>query len=408
MENKWELYQKTLNNIYKNQRIFMKMIIYYYNLIIKDKLKDINYIKSNYNIDEADFKLFNEYMLETKNIGIFTFFNNIPDLLHPLDEQDYCNYGCYVSFMDPNYFKLQDTNIIILKNNIWKEDTYKYPYLYQIVAPYNKYKQYIYINIKYYDHKKYNNCLLLKVNKKKEIYSHDNNGFKKRINDKWVKIDESKITDFDWIYVGVLRKIDTKDILNVFNVSKNIKKGTLLYSNHGKEKPKEKLTFFGLIPNHILRDPFNEKNELELMQHIYKLKKDISVVNLSCDILSNNELSKTHSIDELIEDGIKPNTIYNANLNYIKYNKIPKLVWKYNYSKRFFYEIFYKSCNFRRVDYYYLNILHNKFKIDQFINTYGYYNKFNYIYSYELGFYKHDSELLEEVNIKKINVSYNL
>lgn len=407
MDNKWEIYRKTINNIYKNQRIFMKMIIYYYNLIIKDKLKDINYIKNNYNIDKADFNLFNEYILETKNLGIFTFFNNVPDLLHPLDEEYYTNYGCYVSFIDPNYFKLQDTNIIILKNNIWKEDRYKYPLMYQEITPYNIYKKYIYINIKYYDYKNYKNCLLLKVNKSKEIYSHDNDGFNKRINNKWEKIDESKINDFDWIYIGVLRKIDIEDILNVFNVTKTIKKGTLLYSNHRKEKSNEKLIFYGLISNHTLKDPFKVKHQKGdiINQYIGKLKKDTKFINFSCDIMSNNKLTDTISIDRLVEDHeYNKDYIYNANLNYIRYNKNHDYIYKNNHTKRLLNEIMYKSSNFINLSIYYFKILH-KYNINYFINTYGFYNKLNRFYEYEIGFYKFDNTLIDIIDNKKLIIN---
>ena len=80
MENKWEIYKKTLNSIFSTQEIYMKMIIYYYNLVIKEKLNDKNYIRKNYKID-TDFSIFEEYILKTKNVGIFTIFNNIPDII---------------------------------------------------------------------------------------------------------------------------------------------------------------------------------------------------------------------------------------------------------------------------------------------------------------------------------------
>ena len=98
MENKWNFYKKTLDSIYNTQEIYMKMIIYYYNLVIKEKLNDKNYIKKNYTIKEANFSIFEEYILKTKNIGIFTIFNNIPDIIHPLEEEYYTDYACYLSF----------------------------------------------------------------------------------------------------------------------------------------------------------------------------------------------------------------------------------------------------------------------------------------------------------------------
>jgi hypothetical protein len=47
MENNWLLYQKTLNNIYHNEEIFMNMILYYYKLIIKNKENNSEYIREN-------------------------------------------------------------------------------------------------------------------------------------------------------------------------------------------------------------------------------------------------------------------------------------------------------------------------------------------------------------------------
>jgi hypothetical protein len=66
MVNIWDIYNKSLKNIYYNEIIFMKMIIYYYTLIIKNKLNDQKYIKDNYNITEAKYELFNEYILTKK------------------------------------------------------------------------------------------------------------------------------------------------------------------------------------------------------------------------------------------------------------------------------------------------------------------------------------------------------
>jgi hypothetical protein len=405
MENKWDIYRKTLNNMYKTQETYMEMIIYYYNLVIKGKLNDKNYIRKNYKID-VDFSIFEEYILQTKNVGIFTIFNNIPDIIHPLEENHYSDYGCYLSFIKPT-FASNHKDIIILNNNIWNENKYEYPMIYQDKAPYNYRKKYVYMNIKYYDHEKYKNYLIIKVNNKNEIFSYANNVLKKKIKDKWVVINKSEMKNYDWIYACVLRKIDKQDLLNVFNVSKELKSGTLIYSNHGKEKSEEKLTFFGTDPEHNLQDPFDVfyKKGDKIHQYVCKLKEDITCINFACDILSNNELTDTVSIDRLIEDNdYNKDYVYNANLNYIRYNKNPKLIWKNNYTKRFMYEILLKSSNFINMKFYYFDILHSKFKIDYFINAYGYYNKSNKFFKYELGFYSFDKNLIEIVEDKEITI----
>ena len=402
MENKWEIYKKTLNSIFNTQEIYMKMIIYYYNLVIKEKLNDKNYIRKNYKIDE-DFSIFEEYILKTKNIGIFTIFNNIPDIIHPLEEDHYTNYACYLSFIKPR-FESNHKDIIILNNNIWKANKYEYPLFYQDKAPYNYRKKYVYMNIKYYDHEKYKNYLIIKVNSQKEIFSYENNVLKKKIGDNWKVINKSQMKNYDWIYACVLRKINKQDFLNVFNVKKELKEGTLLYSNHGEKKENRKITFFSLIPNHQLQDPFEVfyKKGDEVYQYVCKLKKDISCINFSCDILSNNDLTKTVSLDKLIEDhDYNKDYIYNGNLNYIHYNEKPKLIWKNNHTKRLLHEILYKSSNFYNYDIYYFDILNRIYGIEYMINTYGYYNKLNKFFEYELGFDHFDEKYIEIIKINE-------
>ena len=402
MENKWEIYKKTLNSIFNTQEIYMKMIIYYYNLVIKEKLNDKNYIRKNYKIDE-DFSIFEEYILKTKNIGIFTIFNNIPDIIHPLEEDHYTNYACYLSFIKPR-FESNHKDIIILNNNIWKANKYEYPLFYQDKAPYNYRKKYVYMNIKYYDHEKYKNYLIIKVNSQKEIFSYENNVLKKKIGDNWKVINKSQMKNYDWIYACVLRKINKQDFLNVFNVKKELKEGTLLYSNHGEKKENRKITFFSLIPNHQLQDPFEVfyKKGDEVYQYVCKLKKDISCINFSCDILSNNDLTKTVSLDKLIEDhDYNKDYIYNGNLNYIHYNEKPKLIWKNNHTKRLLHEILYKSSNFYNYDIYYFDILNRIYGIEYMINTYGYYNKLNKFFEYEPGFDHFDEKYIEIIKINE-------
>mgnify|MGYP003704699821 CR=1 FL=1 len=71
--------------------------------------KNTKYIK--------DINLFNELFLETQNLAIFTIFNNIPDIMHPLPNDIYMDYGCYISFIEP---KNKNDDIISLKHNIFK------------------------------------------------------------------------------------------------------------------------------------------------------------------------------------------------------------------------------------------------------------------------------------------------
>ena len=406
MDNKWLLYEKTLQNIYNNQKIFMNMVIYYYKLVIIDKHNNKEYIKENYSKQNiGHFDLFNEYIVETKNLGIFTIFNNIPDVIHPLTNDYYNNYGMYVSFINPGYFKKSDKDdILIFDNNIWKYSEYKYPFNYQDVAPYNKYKKYVYLNIKYFDNEKYKNYLIITVNRNKEVYIFDNDIIKKKNKYKWKIIDKKEITNTKWIYTSILRKINKEDMFNVFNVKYNINKNTLLYSHHQNNNinTDNKITFFSLDKNNFLNDPYKiwYKKGDEMYRYIFKLTKDISTINLTCDILSNNKLSKTKSIDELIDNNeLNPSNIYNGNLNYIHYNSDELKIWKNNKGKRLLYEIIFKSSNFV-IDIPYNKVL-KMYDINNFIYSYGYYNKLNKYYNYEFYSNNHNNEL-EFIKIEKV------
>jgi hypothetical protein len=410
MDNKWLVYQKTLDNIYHNINIYMKMIIYYYKLVIINKHTNNEYIKNNYpkqNITDLD--IFNEYIIETKNLGIFTIFNNIPDVIHPLEKEYYLNYGMYISFIKPSYFKKsKKDDIIILDNNIWKYSSYRYPIFYQDVAPYNKYKKYIYLNIKYFNFEKYKNYLIIAINNEKEKYIFDNNIIKKKDKNTW-KI-EKNIINKNWVYISILRKISNEDILNTFNVSKIVKKDTLIYCHH--KNLVNNLYFFSFNKNDYLNDPFKVwyKKGDELNMYTIKVKKDFEALNLTCDILSNNKLTKTEPIETLLKNQNNSNNIYNANLNYIKSYSNSDTVWANNKGKRLVYEMMFKSSNFigegliNTTNFVgassYIQFLNN-LNIQNFIYSYGYYEKLNKYYNYEI-FHKLTDDEIESKEITKI------
>jgi len=64
-----------------------------------------------------------------------------------------------------------------------------------------------------------------------------------------------------------------------------------------------------------------------------------------------------------------------------------------------------KSSNFYNYKIYYFDILNRIYGIEYMINTYGYYNKLNKFFEYELGFDHFDKNLIE---IIKINQFTNL
>jgi hypothetical protein len=253
------------------------------------------------------------------------------------------------------------------------------------------------------------------------MYIYDNNSIKQKKKKEWVNVENNENTD--WIYITVLRKITKEDLLNVFNVSKLIKKDTFIYSTHSKIKSNESLTFYSLDKNQLLKDPFNisskhEKDNVGYI-HIGKLKKDMNIINLSCDILSNNKLTNIDlkSIDDLLDANkldankldankldanlLDANNIYDGNINYIKYNKLAKVIFNNNMGKRLLNEILYKSSNFINLDVYYFNYLH-KYSINEFIYSYGYYNKLDKYYNYELAFHSFNNEEIEILGTEEI------
>ena len=370
MINKWNLYyKKTLNNIHKNIKIFELMLILYYKLIIKNKIDNDIYIKRIYiyfqkyiydkfNNYTLEFNIFEKLILNSKNIGIFTIFNNIPDIVHPLEKEIYFEYGSYISFIDPIFFNIKNKKIIKLKNNIFKYTNYKYPLSYQDITPYNKNKRYLYINIKYFDILKYkNNHVIIIINKLKEIFIICNNIIKQKINNKWIIIN-NEINTNNIIYISILRKLTKTDIINVFNLPFIINKNTNIYAYHQKTKDINNINWYSINSNEKLFDPYNFVNkENNIIKYTCNTKKDLNCLNLNIDILSNNNLNlNTIDISEFLNiiynknKIIKKykNKIFNGNLNYIHTNNNQDNTWFNNKGKRLLYEIIFKSSNWQK------------------------------------------------------------
>ena len=408
--NKWDLYyKKTMLKIDYNIKDFSKMIIFYYHNIINNTETDIDIIKKKYNLD-IDFDIFKEYILDTKNIAIFTIFNNIPDICHPFDSNIYMNYGMYISFIDPIFFNYTERDIIIKKKNIFNLKNIKYPLIKQDIAPYNINKRYIFINIKYFNYIKYKDYLLILIDNNKNTFIINNNLIYKKNKNNYSIIDIHINNIFNnIIYISILRKINNKDILNVFNSFYEIKKNTIVYSYHTSIS--NNLYWFSLFKDEMLQDPyyiFSKKNDI-IYLHECKIINDLSCLNLSIDILSNNKLYKTHDITPFLNiiynnnnnNLIKYNNlIFNSNLNYIK-EHTGNNTWILNKGKRLLHEIFLKSSNFINNKEYYFKFL-TQYNINVIINSCGFYTKFNKFYSYELGFNINSNEYIKILNVEKI------
>lgn len=376
--NKWELnYSKTLEKIKNNIILFAKMILFYYKAIIINKENDYSFLKSQYNLSD-DYKFFQEQILEKKNIAIFTIFNNIPDCFHPLTKDIYYDYGCYISFIDPLFFNYSENNIIVKDNNIYNMDSFTRPIVNQDVAPYNENKRYIYINIKFFDFDKYKDYLLICIDKNKDMYIIQNSIVKKK-RGKYYETINTRPDNF--VYINVLRKINRTDILNVFDFY-TIKKNTLLYSYHNKETHKE-IYWFSLLENELLNDPYRiyYKDSDDLYKYTYITKNSIQCLNLSIDTFSKPE----------------------ENLNYIRSKKNDDAIWNDNRGKRLLNEIIFKSSNIIILSYYYFDFL-SKYGIKEIVNSYGYYEKLNQIYSYEVGFQSNPNKYVKFKSIDKIKI----
>jgi hypothetical protein len=439
---KWDIYyKKTLDNIHNNIQIFENMIIFYYKLLIINKLTDEKYIYQEYKKYIEDINIFKQLFLDNQNLGIFTIFNNIPDILHPLEEYIYMEYGSLISFINTSYFNKNNDDIIGLKKNIFKYDKYYYPLLYQDIAPYNYYKKYIYVNINYFDFKKYDNknyCLLF-ITRNKNVYSYVNGIYKKKEKNNWI-INNYILKLEDLIYLTVLRKIEKKDIIQVFNVMYKIKKDTEIYSYHGQKRNTEP-HWYSLKKDEYLNDPykiFYKENDI-LYRHNVKTLDNLECINLSIDILSNNnikEISKVNqdnlkieNIDELLDNIYNSkyinnksinnksinnksinnkyiNKIYNGNLNKILSKSDNDKIWKDNKGKRLLNEIINKSSNFYNEKLYYFKFLEN-YGFNTIINSYGYYEDLDKFYSYELGFNDISIKNIKLINVEEIKLKFN-
>ena len=408
--NNWDLYyNKTMIQIIDNIKDYGKMLIYYYYHIINNTENDIDIIKEKYKLD-IDFDIFKEYILDTKNIAIFTIFNNLPDICHPLDNDIYSDYAMYISFIDPIFFNYTERDIIVKKKNIFNLKYLKHPLSIQDPAPYNANKRYIFINIKFFNYTKYKDYLLIIINNNKKIFIIYNKKILEKKNNKYFPIIKNIDNIFiNIIYVSVLRKINSQDILNVFNSFYEIKKNTIVYSYN--KNMYNILHWFALFKDEMLHDPFlirYKKNDI-LYLHECEIINDLVCLNLSIDILSNNKLHKNYDITPFLNiiynnnnNLIKNNNIiFNSNLNYIKDHMYE--TFSLNRGKRLLNEIIYKSANLINHNIYYFDYL-SQYNINTIVGSYGFYNKLNKFYSYELGF-NHNSGDYVNKYIKILNVT---
>lgn len=366
-ESNWNYYKNTLNEIQNIMEYYKKELIKYYSVHIHKR-----------NIGEIDKNVLN------KNMAIFTYFNNIPNKFHPLPKYIYFNYSCYITFINPMHFNLNDEDIIVY-DEILNKHTLNYKFL-QDKAPYNEYKKNIAINLKYFDIKRYLSKYYIIIYTDKSKLYHITKSIPN--------------IEGDIIYVSILRRFKSKELEDVFE-SGTLTTDVELYS-FNKKNNYDTVNWFSLKKNNMLNDPYNifyKKGE-EIYKYTAKLIKNVKYLNLSKNIF----LKGHKNLDTLIDSNVEKSydDIYNGFINYINDYDDNNLIWKKNKGKRLFYEIIYKNSNF---------ILNNIYFFD-FLKTHGYilvkyslgfYEKTNKFYDYEVGIdWDNANDFVKIIDISKV------
>ena len=358
--NKWNYFKPTLD--YLDTRLN-----YYEGELRTYLLHLINPTKHTQNTTEQD-------VLDL-NAAIFTWFNNVPNIFHPLPRTLYCDYISYISFINPEFFGIKSTgDIIRYKFVLNKPIKYTKNIRPQDDTPYNRNKRQLSINIKYFDADRFKDYILLCYTNKRHKFIIDKS--------KHITLDNGEYL----VYICLLRKIRPDDIQKVFQIQV-IKKGTNLYSFHSYNKSSIP-SWYSLDKSNKLNDPYQVFYKHGDINYEYcnELKDDTEFINLSkCVFLKTapDDLDDFVSWKMSNKSEIKQ---YNGELNYIKYysNNNDK-IWDINRGKRLLHEILFKSPNFIDLKYYYGSWLKSN-GINKFMYSMGYYQHLNKIYDYEIWF----------------------
>ena len=339
------------------------------------------------------------------NAAVFTYFNNVPDVFHPLSSVIYFNYISYISYIDPVFFSsdiggLQpDTGDkkgdIITYKTILDHDLTKISKLFhmQDTAPYNMNKRQLALHIRHLDVSRYLKshvvlCYTSSGRKLEYIPTINGNG---NSNDKnTTGVNALKLMpDERIVYACILRKIQRDDFAKVFAME-TISKNTRMYSLHA-DKFDRTPNWYSFSPNDRLNDPFGlfYKPGDTNYEYCSVLQQTAPFLNLSKCIFLKSAPDNVNSLLTMTKKQLhnfKGRRIYNGELNYIKHHAGDD-VWYLNMGKRLLCEMFFKSSKFLHGKHYYFDWLY-KNGIDKIIYSYGYYEKFDKFYNYEIGFYE--------------------
>lgn len=361
----WKYYKKTLDEIKNIIEYYKNELVKYYSVHIHKKQSediDLNVLK--------------------KNIAIFTYFNNIPNKFMPLPKYICFNYCCYVTFINPENFNLDNDDIIIYDQIL--NDHYFSNKILQDKAPYNNYKKNIAINIKYFDINRYlSNYYILVYTDKSKIYHISKN---------------TPPIEGNIIYASILRRIKRKELDDVF-ITEKINEGDELYSFHLKKDVDYKnINWFSLTKENMLNDPYNifYKNGEDMYMYTGKVLKDITCINLNKNVfLKGNE-----NLDLLFES-YSDDYIYNGFLNYVNNYDDDISIWVKNKGKRLLYEIIYKNSNVVFNNIYFFDFL-KRHGYSAIKYSLGFYEKTNKFYDYEVGIHWEDiSEYIKIIDTSK-------
>lgn len=353
------------------------------------------------------------------NAAVFTYFNNVPDIFHPLTTVIYFNYISFICYIDPLFFcddkgfqhnvSCAEPNVngiqddIITYKSVLEHDLTSITKLFhmQDIAPYNKNKRQLAIHIRHFDISRYikTHVVLCYTSLGRKIVSvPEYGGDNINANANGEDVLDIK-TNERIVYACILRKMEKNDLLKVFAME-TISKNTRMYSLHANKFDRTP-NWYSFSPTDRLNDPFRlfykpgDKN----YKYCSVLLKSARFLNLSkCIFLKSapNNVNTLLTMTKKQLHNFKARRIYNGELNYIKYYP-GNDVWYLNMGKRLLGELFFKSSKFNYGKHYYFDWLY-KHNIDKIIYSYGYYEKFDKFYNYEIGFYNPENWLkLESV-----------
>ncbi len=380
-----------------------------------------------------------KHIFKRKNCLIFTHYMQLPNVFLPIpDELVY--YKPIMTFYGNNNininidksFKISDSmklyytgRIKIAENRVNKyiykdiQDQHIFPQVNTLFIPINNdfitllneftKKESDVLYLMYYDNNIYvgkrkdnSNNFYLTYMKTKSKYSKIN---------KQISIEYTKL-----LYMMIMIPITREELLRTFDTDV-IKKDSLLYHNRSDDLTENVIRkFYGLYPDINLINPFGLFNDADYHCFIYKLVKDLQVINLNKDIFYHDLFDKKDNNDEFIYKDTRDNTkliqdklfhcignnIKNrkqCNLNIIKDHNNTN-TWKRNKGKRMLCLIINKTSLFwfGYDSYYYANFLLH-YNIIAFIYHYGIFR--GKLLDVELGFTKSGNEYVKYLRMHK-------